>query len=110
MIPYCKFAGIGIIPWGPLNAGRLARPLDARSTARSDGQKESLQPDEEEILRRVEKIAGDRGWLMSQVAQAWINEKITSPIVGFSSVKRMEEGIVTSLRLTEEESQYLEAP
>jgi aryl-alcohol dehydrogenase-like predicted oxidoreductase len=37
-------------------------------------------------VRRVEKIAGEKGWTMSQVALAWIGEKVTSPIVGFSSV------------------------
>jgi hypothetical protein len=49
-----------------------------------------LQPKEweNEIVRRVEKIAGEKGWTMSQVALAWINEKVTSPIVGFSSVSR----------------------
>jgi aryl-alcohol dehydrogenase-like predicted oxidoreductase len=38
MNAYCNFAGIGLIPWGPLNAGRLARPL-TESTIRSEGRK-----------------------------------------------------------------------
>ena len=35
MIPYCNAHGIGIIPWGPLHAGDLARPL-GQTTARTE--------------------------------------------------------------------------
>jgi aryl-alcohol dehydrogenase-like predicted oxidoreductase len=91
MNAYCKFAGIGIIPWGPLSGGRLARPLGSEETSRSESSKRSpygANPDEwqEEIIRRVEKIAKDKKWTMSQVAIAWINGKVTSPIIGISSV------------------------
>lgn len=42
---------------------------------------------QDEIVRRVEKVAKDKGWTMSQVSLAWINERISSPIVGFKSVR-----------------------
>jgi aryl-alcohol dehydrogenase-like predicted oxidoreductase len=46
---------------------------------------------------------------MSQVALAWINENISSPIIGFSSVERMDEALgVRGKTLTEEERKYLE--
>jgi aryl-alcohol dehydrogenase-like predicted oxidoreductase len=46
---------------------------------------------------------------MSQVALAWINKRISSPIIGFSSVDRMDEAIeVRGKTLTEEEEKYLE--
>jgi aryl-alcohol dehydrogenase-like predicted oxidoreductase len=46
---------------------------------------------------------------MSQVALAWINKRISSPIIGFSSVDRMDEAIeVRDKTLTEEEEKYLE--
>jgi aryl-alcohol dehydrogenase-like predicted oxidoreductase len=91
MNKYCKFAGIGLIPWGPLNAGQLARPLTADTTTRAEVNKKmpwnaKTTEVEDEIVRRVEKVAKDKGWLMSQVALAWIGEKVTSPIIGFSSV------------------------
>ena len=48
---------------------------------------------------------------MSQVALAWINKRIASPIVGFSSVERMDEAIGSNGKtLTEEEEKYLEEP
>lgn len=90
MLKYCKAAGVGVIPYSPLNRGALARPLGAEGTVRSESNMQlfgtkALEA-EEEITRRVEKVAKDKGWLMSEVALAWVMERVTSPIVGFSSV------------------------
>jgi aryl-alcohol dehydrogenase-like predicted oxidoreductase len=57
----------------------------------------------------VEEIAKKRGWKMSHVALAWINKRISSPIIGFSSIERIDEAIdVRGKTLTEEEEKYLE--
>jgi len=57
----------------------------------------------------VEEIAKERGWKMSHVALAWINKRISSPIIGFSSIARIDEAIaVRGKTLTEEEEKYLE--
>ena len=46
---------------------------------------------------------------MSQVALAWINKRVSSPIIGFSSVERMDEALhARGKLLTEEEENYLE--
>ena len=46
---------------------------------------------------------------MSSVALAWINKRVTSPIIGFSSVKRIDEALeARGKTLTEEEEKYLE--
>lgn len=46
---------------------------------------------------------------MSHVALAWINKRVSSPIIGFSSIERMEEAIgARGKTLTEEEEKYLE--
>jgi aryl-alcohol dehydrogenase-like predicted oxidoreductase len=93
MNKYCAFAGIGIIPWMPLAGGALARPLAAQdTTSRWSVWKQMpfyVPPSEweNEIVRRVEKVANDKGWKMSQVALAWISERVTSPLVGISSVR-----------------------
>ena len=48
---------------------------------------------------------------MSQVALAWIIQKKTIPIVGFSSLARLEEAVaVKGKTLTDEEMKYLEEP
>src|ERR1700689_3462838 len=36
MMKLCLAEGVGVIPWSPLARGRLARPLDAESTKRSE--------------------------------------------------------------------------
>lgn len=107
----CTHTGVGLIPWGPLNAGRLSRPASAHnSTSRSESQG-ALSAVDQEIISRVEKLAEKKGWTMSQVALSWIGGKVSSPIVGFSSEKRIEEAIgVRGKELTEEEGRALEEP
>lgn len=46
---------------------------------------------------------------MAQVALAWTLKRVTSPIIGFSSVDRMDEGLsAVGKELTVEEEKYLE--
>lgn len=46
---------------------------------------------------------------MSHVTLAWSNKRISSPIIGISSVKRMDEAIeANGKELSEEEEKYLE--
>lgn len=46
---------------------------------------------------------------ISHVALAWINKRVTSPIIGFSKLERLEEAIAANGKsLTEEEEKYLE--
>ena len=64
---------------------------------------------DQKIIRRVQEVAEREKWKMSHVALAWINKRITSPIIGFSSVERMDEALgVRGKSLTEDEEKYLE--
>jgi len=116
MNKFCDDTGVGLIPWAPLCRGHLARPpQEFGSTARSSKEKESpssttgTAPIDLKIIARVQEIAEKHGWKMSQVALAWINKKVASPIIGFSSVERIDEAIeVRGKTLTEEEEKYLE--
>ncbi|KZT62342.1 Aldo/keto reductase [Calocera cornea HHB12733] len=108
---YCEYAGIGLIPWGPVAAGLLARPLEkATDTARAKAQQRSLSDADKKIITRVEELAKKKGWTMAQVALAWIDGKCSSPIVGFSSPQRLEEAIIPDKKLTPEDFKYLEEP
>ncbi|RYP64155.1 hypothetical protein DL771_008891 [Monosporascus sp. 5C6A] len=113
---FCNDTGVGLIPWAPLCRGHLARPpQDFGSTQRSKEEKETskgahgtVEPDLT-IIKRVQEIAEKRGWKMSHVALAWINKRVESPIIGFSSVARIEEAIeARGKTLTDEEEKYLE--
>jgi aryl-alcohol dehydrogenase-like predicted oxidoreductase len=117
MIKYCNATGVGLIPWAPMARGHLARPpSEEPSTVRSKAdQKSSMttgkSEEDRKICERVKELAEKKGWKMSHVALAWINKRVTSPIVGFSSVERMDEALDARGKvLTEEEEKYLEEP
>lgn len=106
---FCNATGVAIIPWGPLCEGQLARPLSVNgTTTRSEGAAE-IRPESKEIIRRVEELAKKKGWTMSQVTLAWTQKRVAAPIIGFSSVQRLDEALsARGLELTEEEEKYLE--
>lgn len=90
MIPYCKAHGIGLIPWGPLQGGDLAKPADQSSTRKEMTKgtpfEKASSKEDLVIIGRVQELATKRGWKMSEVALAWVDSKVSSPIVGCSSV------------------------
>ncbi|KAI4183362.1 MAG: hypothetical protein L6R41_005435 [Letrouitia leprolyta] len=110
MNKFCNETGVGLIPWSPLSQGALARPASAQgSTTRSSGK--SMGEIDSRIISRVEEVAKKHDWKMSHVALAWINKRISSPIIGFSSPERIDEALeVRSKELSEEEERYLEEP
>ncbi|KAL1881471.1 hypothetical protein VTK73DRAFT_3533 [Phialemonium thermophilum] len=113
---FCNDTGVGLIPWAPLCRGHLARPPAAfGSTERSKAEKESqpgshgTTPTDHAIIDRVQEIAKKHNWPMSHVALAWINKRVSSPIIGFSSVARIDEAISARGKvLSDEEEKYLE--
>ncbi|TQN63658.1 Aldo-keto reductase dtxS3, partial [Colletotrichum shisoi] len=114
MIRFCNETGVGLIPWAPLCRGVLARPpsetskrnqfevemgIDGPGTSKIDSA----------IIDRVVEISKKRDWPMAHVALAWINKRVTSPIIGFNSLGRIEDtASVTGKVLTDEEEKYLE--
>jgi aryl-alcohol dehydrogenase-like predicted oxidoreductase len=133
MIRFCNDTGVGLIPvrlahvfphlpclkklqWAPLCRGHLARPSSAfGTTTRSEGEEKAgalttgRQNNDKQIIERVEELAKKHDWKMSHVALAWINKRVSSPIIGFSSVARMDEALdARGKELTEEEEKYLE--
>jgi aryl-alcohol dehydrogenase-like predicted oxidoreductase len=91
---FCHDTGVGLIPWATRSKPELEK---------------GLSEVDEKIIKRVQELAEKKGWKMSQVALAWINKKISSPIIGFSSIDRIDEAIeVRGKTLTEEEEKYLE--
>ena len=91
----------------------MARPVEAfGTTTRSKPELEKGQGEVDvKTIKRVQELAEKKGWKMSQVALAWINKRVSSPIIGFSSIDRIDEAIdVRGKTLTEEEEKYLEEP
>lgn len=114
MLAYCKFNGIGVIPWAPLASGDLARPIGTETVRRDSTKGTPLEKKFSEadktIINRVEELANKKGVKMGQIALAWVGQKIASPIVGINSIERLKESIVTDITLTPEELTSLEEP
>jgi aryl-alcohol dehydrogenase (NADP+) len=118
MLPLCRDAGVGVIPWSPLARGFLGRShahaLDKQSTrAKSDNILDMPFDDADlETLRRVEETAGKHGKNNAQIATAWLLAKgVTAPIIGASKMNHLEDAIAAAqIKLTAEEVAYLDAP
>ena len=111
MNKYCNLTGVGLIPWGPLCRGILARPPSSEKTerAKKDTMPTGYSEVDKEIVKRVQELAEKKDWKMSEVALAWINKRCSSPIIGFSSVNRIDEALsARGKELTLEEEKHLE--
>lgn len=118
MLPLCRDQGIGVLPWGPLGAGKLTRPWGTETErATTDRYNKTMyekpNPGDRDVVTALAGVAKARGTGMAQVAMAWVLAKpgITAPIVGVSKLGHLEDAIAAeALALTDVEIQKLEAP
>jgi aryl-alcohol dehydrogenase-like predicted oxidoreductase len=124
LLPFCRAAGIGAIPWGPLGAGFLTGKYE-RDTPPPPGSRMADAADdiEEAVHRRAiernfrvvdvaREIAEERGATIPQVAIAWLlaTPGITAPIVGARTFDQLEDLLpAAELKLTPEEYERLAA-
>jgi aryl-alcohol dehydrogenase-like predicted oxidoreductase len=125
LLPFCRAAGIGTIPWGPLGAGFLAgryhrgeTPPEGSRMAEAGDEIEEAQHRRAiernfQVLDEAEAIAADRGATVAQIALAWLLgvDGVTAPIVGPRTMEQLD-GILgaDAITLTAEERARLEAP
>jgi aryl-alcohol dehydrogenase-like predicted oxidoreductase len=125
ILPFCRAAGLGVLPWGPLGAGFLSGKY-ARDEQPPEGSRiaEADETLEEAYDRRaVERnfavvdaateIARARGATVPQVALAWLlgTPGVTAPIIGPRTFEQLEDNLgADGLQLSEEERARLEAP
>jgi aryl-alcohol dehydrogenase-like predicted oxidoreductase len=120
MLPLCDKNDVGVIPWGPLGQGFLARPFDdLQRTQRGDPENHHNPTPEyergggEEINERVQELAEDHGVTMAQIALAWQyrNEYVDAPIVGTTSIEHLEQAVeALDIDLSDSDIEYLEEP
>lgn len=116
MAKLCAEENIAMTPYSALAAGRLARNqgetskrLAEDSYARSKYDVTAEQ--DAVIIRRVEELAEKRGVSMAEISLAWLLTKVTSPVAGATKIQHIETAVkATELRLSEEETAYLEEP
>ena len=117
MMRFCAATGVSLTPYSTNFGGKLLRPVGSAEEAKSVRAKtpapfgNELTEADKEVIGRVEKVAGDKGWTMMQVVMAWQRAKGTIPIVGFNSVARVQEAAgFRGKELANEEIKFLEEP
>lgn len=116
MLPLCRDQGIAVLPWSPLGGGKLTRPWGTETKrATTDRYNKSMYETtgDRAIVEAVEQVAKARNSSMAEVAMAWLLQRagITSPIVGVSKMRHLEDAIASvEIELTAEEIAKLEAP
>ncbi|CCF58071.1 hypothetical protein KAFR_0D04230 [Kazachstania africana CBS 2517] len=116
-IPFAKKHNLMLTPWSPNHQGLLTRPVGVESTRSSSdiiinawGLK-NLKPWEVTVINRVEEMAKKKNVSMAVIATAWVIQKGCAPILGMSSIARVDDNIkALDVSFTEEEMKYLEEP
>ena len=125
LLPFCRAAGLGVLPWGPLGAGFLSGRY-RRDEAPPEGSRIDIAgADWEEawdrrateqnfrVVEAAEAIAADRGATVPQVAIAWLMgvDGVTAPILGARTFDQLEDVLgADGLTLSTDERARLEAP
>jgi aryl-alcohol dehydrogenase (NADP+) len=118
MLPLCRDAGIGAIPWSPLARGFLAgnrsRDGEAQTTrAKSDANiltANAFLESDYAIRDRVNDLAKEKGVSGAQIALAWLLHQpvVSAPIVGASKMKHLEDAVAAvNVKLTDDEAKAL---
>lgn len=112
---YCQEHNIALTPWSPNAKGILTRPL---GTVTERFTKDAiinifglndLPPADTEIVNRVQKLSEKKGISMAVLSTAWVYQKGCFPIVGLSTIERVDDAIAALyVRFSEEELVYLE--
>ena len=118
MMPLCQDRKIAVVPWSPLAGGRTAHPWGTKTHRNSIDEVSpmvwgSTDTQDKIVVDNLEKISKELGYTMAQVSLAWMLSKpyITSPIVGFTSEKHVEEAVsALDIKLSDDIIKRLEAP
>jgi aryl-alcohol dehydrogenase-like predicted oxidoreductase len=124
LLPLCRAAGLGVLPWGPLGTGFLTgryrrdrMPADGRvSTATGDLEEAAARRATERNFRVVDtatQIAERHGRPIAQVALAWLLgvPGVTAPVIGPRTLTQLEDLLgATDLDLNDTEHARLAEP
>jgi len=97
MNPYCKDAGIALVPYAPLAAGRLARAWDgdtkrAQTDASAKRKYDNTEATDRKIIEAVGHVAEKHEATRAQIAVAWLWAKgVVAPIVGVTKEKYLDD-------------------
>jgi L-glyceraldehyde 3-phosphate reductase len=110
--------GIGAIAFSPLAQGMLTTkyldgiPADSRAAEGRFLTTDMITPERIAHVRRLNEIASERGQTLAQMAVAWTvrDERITSALIGASSVAQLEENVaaIDDIEFTAEELEAID--
>jgi aryl-alcohol dehydrogenase-like predicted oxidoreductase len=120
-LPFCRSAGIGVLPWGPLGAGFLTgrvtrgapEPGSRIATAGEDLEEALHRRGVERNFRAVDEataVASELGATVPQVAIAWLLHQpgVTAPILGPRTLGQLEDLLpAAELRLSDAQLEHL---
>jgi len=124
IVPAAVDAGLGLLPWSPLGGGWLSgkykrdeRPAGATRLGEDPGRGMEAYDRRGtqrtwEVIDAVQKVAGERGVSMAEVALAWVAGRpgVTSTILGARTAEQLEANLrAAGLRLSTEETAALNA-
>jgi aryl-alcohol dehydrogenase-like predicted oxidoreductase len=93
VVPSCKYYGVGIIPWSPLEGGLLGGVLKGLKEGRrnSDEIINKLKNNREQV-EKWENFCDELGEEPANTALAWLLSKpgVTSPIIGPRTIQQLE--------------------
>ena len=124
IVPAAADAGLGLLPWSPLGGGWLSgkyqrgqRPSGATRLGEDpDRGMEAYDrrgtPRTWDVIEAVQKIAGQRGVSMAEIALAWLSDRpaVTSTILGARTTAQLEANLrAAGLHLSPGETAVLDA-
>jgi aryl-alcohol dehydrogenase-like predicted oxidoreductase len=125
LLPFCRAAGLKLLPWGPLGAGFLTGKYQRGAAMPEGSRMAGASPDLEEAPERraIERnfrvvdaaaaIAEAKGATIPQVALAWLLgiPEVAAPIIGPRTYEQLEDLLgAVDVQLTPEERARLEEP
>jgi aryl-alcohol dehydrogenase-like predicted oxidoreductase len=106
LLPLCRAAGVGVVPYNPLGAGMLTGkyrrgqepPADSRFGWGEYGrmyQQRYWSDRMFDVVEQVESIAREIGHSPARVALAWVlsHDAVTAPIVGASRPAQLDDSV-----------------
>lgn len=112
--------GVGCIPFSPLAQGLLTNkyltgiPADSRA-AKAEGylQTSQVTPERIEKIRKLDKIATERGQSLAQMALSWLlkDPRVTSVLIGASKVTQLLDSLscLNNIEFSEDELKRIES-
>jgi aryl-alcohol dehydrogenase (NADP+) len=120
MLPLCRDAEVGVIPWSPLARGFLAGNRSPRGGGDTDRAKTDVVAKrlyygdaDFAVQARLAEVAEAKGVPLMQVALAWVASRpgVTAPIVGATRLEQLDAAMAAlGVTLTDEEVAKLEEP